>query len=98
MASQTGGLTSRSSAVVTAANSIQLAAANNGRQYLLVQNISDVVVYVAFGAAATVGAGSVYLAANGGSIIFEGNQFVPGDTVNAIAASSSGKSVTVLEG
>jgi hypothetical protein len=98
MASNTSGLTDYSSAVVTTA-SLQLAPQNKGRQYLLVQNLSDVVVYVnVTGGTAAATAGNIYLAANGGSIIWEGNDLVPSAAVKVIAASSSGKSVTCLEG
>lgn len=101
MASQTSGLTNRSSAVIGTAE-VVLVGANKGRQYLLVQNLSAVVMWVSLDDAITPttsgAAGSIYLAANGGSIIFEGESWVPSGQVSVIAATGSNNVVTCLEG
>lgn len=99
MSSQTSGLTDRSSSSVNSTSSTQLAAANPGRQYLLIQNLSDVVVYIRLGSAAAVIAepGTIYLAANGGVSEWQGETWVPGTAVSAISATGSGKTVTCLE-
>lgn len=99
MASQSGGITDRSSSAINSSTSTAVAAQNKGRQYLFIQNLSAIVMHVRLGAAAVAGAaGNIYLAANGGSVIWEGNEFVPTNSVNVISASGSSLVVTVLEG
>lgn len=68
-----GALTDASGTVGTSSSSIL--AANPSRKYLLIQNVSINKLYINFGAAATTGAGSVFLAASGGSLLME-NQFI----------------------
>ena len=100
MAAISTAITDRSDADITNVSSTEVAAQNLGRQYLLIQNVSDVVLYVRFGAAASAtladAAGSFQLAV-GASLIFEGESFVPSSSVNIIAASGTGKDVVVWE-
>lgn len=84
-----------SGSTAVAATSEEVFAANAGRVYLLVQNVSDTNMWVDFGAAAVVGQPSVLLAANGGSIVFDGS-FVPTSTVNVVC-SASGKAYVAKE-
>jgi hypothetical protein len=106
MGTQSGGIANRSSSSVLAASSTTLAQANTGRQYLFIQNLSDVVVYIKVGlkasdavaAAVIAEAGTIYLAANGGSMEWQGETFVPSGSITAIAATGTGKTVTCLEG
>lgn len=90
-----GTLTDRSSAAV-GGSSVQLAAANGDRRYLLIQNVAAVVVWVNFGTAAVADQPSIKILADG-SLVFEDN-FVPTSTVNVIAASGSGNKVVCKEG
>lgn len=98
MASLTAALIDRSSSAITN-TSTQVAAANTGRNYLLIHNPSAVDMTVRFGAAAVHGgAGGIKLASGGSTLIFEGDGFVPSQTVNVISASGSSLVVTCLEG
>lgn len=78
----------------------QAAAANSGRNYLLIQNTSDVTISVAFNKAATntptAGNGSLQLVA-GAVHEWLGNQFIPTGTINVIAASGASKTVVIWE-
>lgn len=82
-----------SGTITTASSSQQILIANTNRKYLLFQNLSDTDMYINFNAAATLGnAGSIWVAAYGGSIEYE-NLTCPSDTLNVIC-SASGKAYT----
>ncbi len=89
-----GSLTDHSGTFST--TSASLIAANANRRYLMIQNISNAKVYINFGSAATQTAGSILLAANGGSFTMEG-EFLSTDQIFVIA-SASNSAVTAKEG
>lgn len=70
---------------------------NRNRAWLLIQNLSDTVMYVNFGDDASAADGSYMLFASGGSQSFEAPNFVPTDRLSIYCA-SAGKSFTVKEG
>lgn len=80
--------------VATSTTSVQLAAANAQRRYLLIQNNDTAAdVYVRLdGAAATVGSG-IKLAAGGSSLELQG--YVPTGQINAITAGSTANLIVV---
>ncbi len=89
-----GSLTDHSGTVSMV--SISALAANANRKYLLIQNISAGKIYINFGAAASTTAASVFLAANGGSFIMEG-EFLSTDQIFIIADSNS-RAYVIKEG
>src|SRR4051812_46159612 len=66
-----GDIIDRSGAIAVANASQQVMATNDGRKYLLVQNISDTDMWINFGVAATTDQPSVKLVANTGSIVMD---------------------------
>jgi hypothetical protein len=86
-------LTDGSGTIATANTSQTALAANATRKYLLFQNISDTDMFINFGAAATTGAGSLWIQGLGGSIVFE-DFACPTDAVNVLCA-VSGKAYTI---
>lgn len=66
-------LTDRSGTLTAANTSQQLAPANPGRRYLLIENLASEVMWINFGAAATQSEPSIQLAANGGTFVMEGS-------------------------
>ena len=67
-----------------------LFAENLARNFLFIQNQSDTDMYVNFGAAASVSAGtSILLEANGGLLAFQSPGFVDVQAVHLICASAS---------
>lgn len=91
-----GTLTDGSGSLVTGGASEEIFASNASRRYLLVQNVSTASMWVNFGGAATAGAGSVLLPANGGSLVFDGN-YIPTGQVQIIGA-TTGQGYTAKEG
>lgn len=88
------GLTDGSGTIATANTSQTALVANATRKYLLFQNVSDTDMYINFGAAATIaGAGSLWIQALGGSLVFE-DFACSTDAVNVIC-SASGKAYTI---
>lgn len=88
-------LTDRSGSVATGGTAQQVAAANPGRRYLLIQNVSDTAMWVNFGAVAVATQPSFLIAASGGSLVFEGS-FVPTGLVSVFGA-TTGKAYTIKE-
>jgi hypothetical protein len=82
-----GNLTNRSGTITTANTSQQIIAANTNRRYLLIQNHSDSIIYIAFGVTATTSNG-IGLTPGGGSLIYE-NGFIPTQAINAICTRSN---------
>jgi len=76
--------------------SSQIVANNKNRGYLLVQNDSDTVVYLALNAPAVVGSG-IRLNANGGSYEVNFTNYFTGP-VFAIQGGAGGKNVCIQEG
>lgn len=98
-----GTLTDRSGTITTGGSPQTLAASNAARNYLLIVNVSDTVLWVNFDVAATNGSPSIPLQAasvNGGSdggvLIFEGT-FVSTDSVS-IYGPTTGKAFVAKEG
>lgn len=93
-----GGITDRSGAITTGGTAQNAAAANTGRQYLLIQNLSSEVMWVNAwgGTAAASTAGSIRLAADGGYAEWYGDR-IPTGTVSVVAA-TTGSKFTCLEG
>lgn len=85
----------RSGAILAGGVSFEVMPANESRTYLVFQNISDTIMHINFGAAATVDSNSIRVGA-GGSVTFNGG-WVPSQAVNVIC-SSSGKSWVAKEG
>lgn len=82
-----------SGSIISASASQTVLAANATRKYLLFQNVSDTDMYINFGSLATIGgAGSIWVAAYGGSIEYE-NLICPSDAINVIC-SANGKNFT----
>lgn len=69
--------------------------ANTSRRYLLVQNVSDAVMWVDIGATAVESQPSILLLANGGSLVFEG-AFIPTGLVS-VRGATTGKAFTAKE-
>lgn len=83
--------------VATSTTSIQVAAFNARRTYMVLQNDSDTDIYVYFGGTAVVGQG-FRLNANGGSLEISGrNQNLDIREVNGINSISGGKNLLVTE-
>jgi hypothetical protein len=83
------------SAATTGTSSQEVMPANESRVYLVFQNISDTIMHINFGAAATADSNSIRVNA-GGSVTFNGG-WVPSQAVNVIC-SSSGKKWVAKEG
>lgn len=76
------------STTITAGGTSQVVfAANPGRRYLEIQNVSDETMYINFGAAASASASSFMIAANGGAYINASN-YCPKGTVTIISATT----------
>jgi hypothetical protein len=67
--------------------STQIFAANQGRKYLLVQNLGATAIYINFTNAASA-TNSIYLAPNGGSFVQETN-FVSTEAINVLSTGTS---------
>lgn len=88
--------TDRSLSTVTT-SSTQLMASNANRRKVVIQNISDVVMWINFGGTAAAStAGSYRLEANGGSYTADGGG-IETDAINIIAASGTNKVVSAFE-
>lgn len=92
-----GALGDGSGTITAGGTSQQVFPADTGRQYLLIQNVSDGDLWVNFGIAAVVGQPSIKLLASG-SLEFSsaGTGVVPTSTVNIIGA-TTGKAFTAKE-
>lgn len=100
------GLKDYSRADINSSAAVTALAENKGRLYLLIQNVSDVDLYVSIGgtasatvaasATATPGAGSMKLVT--GAVHEWIADFIPSGAVSVKAASSSAKSVVIWEG
>lgn len=90
-----GSLTDRSGTVTTGGTAQQVMAANAGRKYLLVQNVSDTVCWINFGVTAVADQPSIKLNP-GDSFVMEGG-FVSTQLVSLLGA-TTGKSFTAKEG
>lgn len=90
-------LVDRSGAITTGGAAQDAAAANSGRQYLLIQNIDAAeALWVNLGATAAVAtAGSITLAA-GASLVFESGPCATGRV--SVVAATTGHKFTVKEG
>jgi len=100
MSSQGSKPDDRSSAAINETTATQVATANISRQYLFIQNLSTKVMYVSLTTTAVAGAaGTILLAANGGSSEWNGETWVPTSAISIIAAAAGGTGnvVTVLE-
>lgn len=76
------------SGTITAGGTSQTVfAANPGRRYLEIQNVSDETMYINFGAAASASSASFMIAANGGAYINASN-YCPKGTVTIISATT----------
>jgi P pilus assembly chaperone PapD len=76
------------SGTIAAANASQhVLVSNPSRKYLLFQNLSANDMYINFASAATTGAGSIWVQANGGALIFE-SKICPVDALNVICNTS----------
>lgn len=91
-----GTLTDRSGTITTGGTAQQAMAANASRKYLLIQNISDTVMWFNFTTTAVADSPSHYLAANGGSFVQE-SSFVSTEAISIICA-TTGKKWTAKEG
>lgn len=92
-----GALTDGSGTITTGGTSQVVFTANKGRQYLLIQNVSDADQWVNFGIAAVVSQPSIKLAA-GAALEFSaaGTGVIPTDTINIIGA-TTGKGFTAKQ-
>ena len=100
MSSQATKPYDRSSSAINETTATQVATQNLGRQYLFIQNLSTKVMYVSLTGTAVQGAaGTIMLAANGGSSEWNGETWVPSSAISIIAATAGGSGlvVTVLE-
>jgi len=86
-----GAVTDGSGSITTGGTSQQIFSANTSRRWLLVQNISNAVLYVNFGAAAVVDSNSIKLNANASYESPAG--FVTTATVTVIGATTGQKFV-----
>lgn len=84
-----GALIDGSGTITTGGTSQQVFAADTGRNYLLIQNVSNGDLWINFGVAAVINQPSIKLA-TGSSIEFSlaGTGVVPTDTVNIIGATT----------
>ena len=89
-----GNLVDGSGAIATGGTSQQVFARNVGRQYLLIQNISDETMWVNFGIAAVQDQPSIRIV-SGAALEFSsaGTGVVPTATVNIISATTGKKYV-----
>jgi hypothetical protein len=81
-----GSFTDHSGTVGT--TSTQIMPVNADRKYLLIQNNSGKTLWINFTATATAASPSIAIAANGGSLVMEGN-FVSTEAINAISTSAA---------
>lgn len=90
----TGTLSDRSGSITAGGTSQQVAAANEGRFYLLIQNISSGDLWVNLGVAAVQDSPSLKLLA-GSSVEFSssGTGYVPEDAIHIIGATTGQKFV-----
>lgn len=92
----TGALKDKSSAIVGTA-SITLLAANPGRRFLIIQNVSAVNIGInPFGGAAVIGGAGTFTLVPAGSWVFENNEICTG-AFTVIAASGSNNVVSCAE-
>jgi hypothetical protein len=83
--------------ITTAATSQEVFASNASRKYLVVQNLSDTVMYLGVGFTPNSSTPQgLLLSANGGGIVFESN-FIPTQAVNIVCA-TAGKRFQALQG
>lgn len=85
-------LTDASSTIASANAAQTILSAQATRKYFFFQNLSDTDMYLNFGSVATIGAGSMWIQAGGGAMIFE-NKICPNDSVSVIC-SAAGKGFT----
>lgn len=90
-----GKLRNGSGTIASGGTAQQVFAACESRTYLLVQNLSDTVMYLDFGTDAAAAAGSILLAANGGSYECPAD-FCPTQRVSIFCA-TTGKAFTAKE-
>jgi hypothetical protein len=91
-----GTLTNRSGTITAGDTAQTLMAANADRKYLLIQNISDTVMWINFTTTAVKDSPSIMLEPNGGSLAMEGS-FVSTELVSVICV-TTGKKFTAKEG
>jgi hypothetical protein len=91
-----GNLTDCSGTITEGGTSQELVAALTTRKYLLIQNLSDEVMWINFGADAEADSGSIKLAVASDPFIMQGS-FVSTQTVNIVSA-TTGKAYTAKEG
>jgi hypothetical protein len=96
-------ITDASGSITTGGQAQTALAANPNRTYLLIQNLSDIAMWLNFGTAAVADQPSICLKAcavagdgSGGAIVFEGS-FVPTDSVSLYGA-TTGKKFVCKEG
>lgn len=90
-----GALTDRSGTVTSGGSAQTIAAANAARRYFIIQNHSDTDLWLNFGVAAVANQPSFKIAANGGTMVFEGS-YIPTGLVSIIGA-TTGKAFTAKE-
>ncbi len=86
--------TDRSGSITTGGSSQVLAPANSVRKFFMVQNLSDVDMWISFTGPASIGGGSYLVAANGGA--YETSTWVPLTQIT-IFCSTTGKTFSALE-
>jgi hypothetical protein len=84
-----GAPTDGSSSIVSGGTSQQVFAANTGRTWLLVQNVSAAVLYINFGAAATADSNSIKL--NPNATYENPSQFCPNGIITIIGGTTGQK-------
>lgn len=87
----TAGSLTHYAGTTTGAN-VAVVAKDIGRDYIMVQNLSDTAIYLKFGGTASAAAGSIMIPANGGYWENPDN-FCPTDSVNVFGV--AGKAFTV---
>lgn len=89
-----GAFIDGSGSITTGGTSQQVFAANQGRQYLLIQNISAETMWVNFGTAAVQDKPSIKIAADAAlEYSLEGTGVIPTATINIISATTGSKFV-----
>jgi hypothetical protein len=91
-----GTLTNRSGTITAGDTAQTLMAANADRKYLLIQNISDTVMWFNFTTTAVKDSPSFMLGANGGTFVMEGS-YVSTEAISIICV-TTGKKFTAKEG
>lgn len=89
-------LTDRSGTITAGDTAQQVMAANTGRRYLLIQNISDTAMWFNFTTTAVKDSPSYLLAANGGVFAMDGS-LVTKEAISIICV-TTGKKFTAKEG